>query len=48
MESGATLNPKSGSLQLGLADYYKRAGNAAKAAAAEQKGKQLMAASPAS
>ncbi|HEX6806157.1 MAG TPA: GWxTD domain-containing protein [Terriglobales bacterium] len=48
MESGTALNPKSGSLLLGLADYYRRAGQASKAAAAEQKGKQLMAASPAS
>jgi hypothetical protein len=48
MESGTTLNPKSGSLQLGLADYYRRTGNPDKAAAAEQRGKQLLAAIPAS
>jgi GWxTD domain-containing protein len=48
MESGVTLNPKSASLQLGLADYYRRAGNLEKAAAAEQRGKQLMSAAPAS
>jgi GWxTD domain-containing protein len=48
MESGATLNPKSASLQLGLAAYYRRTGNPDKAAAAEQRGKQLMSASPAS
>lgn len=48
MESGTTLNPKSAALQLGLADYYRKAGNLEKADAAEKRGKQLMAASPAS
>lgn len=45
MESGANLNPKSASLQLALAEYYKKSGNPEKAAAAEQKGKKLMVAS---
>ncbi len=43
MESGVTLNPKSATLQLGLADYYRRIGQAEKATAAEKRAKQLMA-----
>jgi Tfp pilus assembly protein PilF len=42
MESGAHLNPGSGPIQLGLAEYYRKAGEPQKAAAAEQKGRQLM------
>lgn len=48
MESATTLRPKSGPLLLALAGYYRKAGNLEKASAAEQKGKQLMSAAPAS
>jgi GWxTD domain-containing protein len=41
MESATKLKPSSGSLQLGLAEFYRRAGELQKAAAAEQKGKSL-------
>jgi GWxTD domain-containing protein len=43
METGTSLNPSSGPLLLGLAEYYRKSGEAQKAAAAEQKGKQLAA-----
>ena len=46
MESGASLKPASGPMQLGLAEYYRKSGEMQKAAAAEQKGKQLIAAHP--
>ncbi len=46
MESGTTLKPASGPLQLALSEYYRKTGNPQKAAAAEQKGKQFMAAHP--
>ncbi len=46
MESAASLKPGSGPLQLGLAEYYRKTGDLQKAAAAEQKGKQLMSAHP--
>jgi GWxTD domain-containing protein len=42
MESGTHLNPASGPMLLGLAEYYRKAGEPQKAAAAEQKGRQLM------
>lgn len=42
MESGVHLNPGSGSMLLGLAEYYRKAGESQKAAAAEQKGRQLL------
>jgi GWxTD domain-containing protein len=45
MESGIALNPKSATLQLGLSEYYRKAGNFEKADAAAQRGRQLMAAS---
>ena len=45
MESATALNPKSATLQLALSEYYLKSGNREKAAAAEQRGKQLMAAS---
>ena len=46
MEAGTKLNPSSGALLLSLAEYYRKAGDEQKAAAAEQKGKQFMAAHP--
>ena len=46
MEAGTSLNPSSGPLLLGLAEYYRKTGETQKAAAAEQKGKQFMAAHP--
>ncbi len=46
METGTNLNPSSGPLLLGLAEYYRKTGETQKAAAAEQKGKQFMAAHP--
>jgi tetratricopeptide (TPR) repeat protein len=42
MESAAHLKPDSGPMLLGLAEYYRKAGDPKKAAAAEQKGRQLM------
>jgi tetratricopeptide (TPR) repeat protein len=42
MESGTHLNPGSGPMLLGLAEYYRKAGESQKAAAAEQKARQLM------
>ena len=46
MESGTTMKPGSGPLLLALAEYYKKTGEAQKASAAEQKGKQLMTSHP--
>jgi GWxTD domain-containing protein len=46
LESGATLKPSSGPLQLALAGYYRKTGDIQKADAAEQKGKQFLAAHP--
>ncbi len=46
MESGATLKPSSGPLQLALAGYYRKAGDQQKADVAEKKGKQFLAAHP--
>jgi len=46
MEAGTNLNPSSGPLLLSLAGYYRKTGDERKAAAAEQKGKQFMAAHP--
>jgi GWxTD domain-containing protein len=46
MESGTHLNPGSGPMLLGLAEYYRKAGEPQKAAAAEQKGRQLLADHP--
>jgi tetratricopeptide (TPR) repeat protein len=46
MESGTHLKPSSGPLLLGLAEYYRKTGDLQRAGAAEQKGKQLMAAHP--
>ena len=42
MESGTHLNPGSGPMLLGLAEYYRKAGEPQKADAAEQKGRQLI------
>src|SRR5260370_32368779 len=42
MESGVHLNPGSGTMLLGLAEYYRKAGAPHKAPAADQKGRQLM------
>jgi GWxTD domain-containing protein len=44
MESGTQLNPSSGPLLIALANYYRKAGDLQKAAAAEQKGKEFLAA----
>ena len=46
MESGAALKPSSAPLLLGLAKYYREAGDLQKASAAEQKGRQLMTTHP--
>jgi len=46
LELGTTLKPASGPLQLALAEYYRKTGQTQKAAAAEQKGKQFLAAHP--
>ena len=48
MEAGAHLYPGSGTMLLGLAEYYRKAGEPQKAAAAEQKGRQLISSQPAS
>jgi GWxTD domain-containing protein len=48
MEAATNLKPSSGPLLLGLAEYYRQAGDMQKAAAAEQRGRQLMSAAPAS
>jgi GWxTD domain-containing protein len=48
VESAAAARPSSGTLQLALAGYYRKSGEADKAALAERKGKQLMAPPPAS
>ncbi len=46
LESGTALNPSSGPLLLGLAEYYRKAGQPDKAAAAEKKGKQFLVVHP--
>lgn len=46
MESGTTFKPSSGPLQLALAGYYRKAGELEKAAAAEKKGREFLAAHP--
>ncbi len=48
MEAGADLHPSSGPLLLGLAEYYRKAGDLQKAAATEKKGKKFMAPQPTS
>jgi GWxTD domain-containing protein len=46
MESAAHLYPASGSMLLGLAEYYRKAGEPQKAAAADQKGRELISKHP--
>jgi tetratricopeptide (TPR) repeat protein len=48
MEAASQQKPSSGPLLLGLAEYYRKAGDAARADETERKGRALMAATPAS